>query len=195
VVNHDCNLISAMMKEQKKSRIAEFFVREKSNLLRYVRKWINDSVERDSEDFVQEVMLNIFERADITAPIENLSSYVYRSLSNRIIDSYRKRRRSISLDTGSADGTETLSNLLSDPRYDVHDEMEKTQLREALFSAIEILSPKERAVLLATEFEGRTFKELSTEWGVPMGTLLSQKHRAIKKIEAQLKNRITMEKE
>jgi len=34
---------------------------------------------------------------------------------------------------------------------------------------------------------GRTFRELSDEWGIPLGTLLARKSRAIAKVRDTLK--------
>jgi DNA-directed RNA polymerase specialized sigma24 family protein len=41
-------------------------------------------------------------------------------------------------------------------------------------------------VLLATELEGASFRELAARWGVPIGTLLARKHRAVKSLRAAL---------
>ena len=61
-------------------------------MIAYVRRLIDDAAERDSEDIVQDVFLNIFDRADITMPIENAAAYVYQALRNKVIDYLRKRR-------------------------------------------------------------------------------------------------------
>jgi len=48
------------------------------------------------------------------------------------------------------------------------------------------LNINERAVVIATEIEGFTFKELSEMWDVPLGTLLAQKSRALAKLRESL---------
>jgi len=60
--------------------------------------------------------------------------------------------------------------------------LEKREMLHFLFEAIDALNVDQRAVLIETEFEGRTFKELAKEWGVPVGTLLARKSRALAKI-------------
>jgi RNA polymerase sigma factor (sigma-70 family) len=177
------------------SRFGEFFARERSNLVRFVRRLIDETAERDGEDYVQDVMLGIFEKADITRPIEDLAAYVYRSLYNRVVDAYRKRKaaaRAVSLDRpagekyGGHGRNTTLLELLRDERSDVHGEMERRRSVERLRDALERLDPRSRAVVVATELEGRSFREISDEWGVPLGTLLSLKHRALKKLRVRL---------
>ena len=51
--------------------IADFFALERSRLVGYVRRLIDDAAERDGEDIVQDVALNLFSRADVTVPIEH----------------------------------------------------------------------------------------------------------------------------
>ncbi|MBA7697942.1 hypothetical protein ES703_106614 [subsurface metagenome] len=185
-----------MSAELQKRKIAEFFTKEKNRLISYVRRWIQDSAERDGEDIVQDVMLNLFDSADITAPVENLSAYIYRSIYNKALDRYRKGRRTTSLDA-KADNVKDLSHsdILSDARYDVHNEMEKKELRERIFDAVDLLRPNLKGVFIATELEGRSFRELSNSWDIPINTLLSHKYRAIQKVRSALKNFINNNKE
>lgn len=84
--------VHSMMSGELKERAAEFFGKEKARLVRYVRRLLRDSAELDGEDIVQDVMASLFDRADITAPVENLSTFVYRSLYNRVVDRYRRRK-------------------------------------------------------------------------------------------------------
>ena len=134
----------------------------------YVRGWIADTAERDAEDVVQDVIERLFEKEDMGSPIVDLSAYLYRSLRNKVIDLYRKPRR-----------TTELPEELSDIRFEASEEMDREEAREALFDAIEDLPPAQREVLVATELEGRSFKELAEEWHTPIGTLLARKHRAM----------------
>ena len=134
--------------------------------------------------------LSIFNQADITAPIENLSAYIYRALRNRVIDLLRKRKdRVISLDSEQISHTNlSLSALISDLRYNAENRLDKKQMRRRLYEAIDNLNDEDRAVVIETEFEKRTFKELSHQWGIPMGTLLARKHRALRKIRKLLED-------
>ena len=44
------------------------------------------------------------------------------------------------------------------------------------------LSEEEKALVIATEIEGQSFKSLAEKWQIPINTLLSKKSRAIKKL-------------
>jgi len=157
------------------ARINEFFRTEYSRLVRFVRRLIDDAADRDAEDIVQDVMLGLFDKADITVPIENLSAYIYRALRNRVTDMFRRKR-----------DVESLAELVHESVEDASDALEQKEVRELVIRAIENLSDEQRAVVIATEFEDRSFRELSEEWKIPIGTLLARKSRALQKIKSEL---------
>ncbi|MBN1274646.1 MAG: sigma-70 family RNA polymerase sigma factor [Candidatus Aminicenantes bacterium] len=163
------------------NRVNDFFQREYGKLIRFVRRLIDDTAERDAEDVVMDVMLNIFEAADMSLPIENLSAYIYRSLRNRVVDIFRKRRP-----------PETLYELIDRTGYkDTAREFEKKEMLDKIFEALGTLSEDQRAVLVASDFDGRTIRELSQDWGIPIGTLLARKSRALQKMKRELNGLLT----
>lgn len=164
-----------MSAETQKKRIASLIATEWTRLVGYVRTWISDTADRDAEDVVQDVIERLFERADVTEPVADLSAYLYRSLRNKVIDLYRKPKRAAELPED-----------LSDIRFEASAEMDRDEARETLFEAIDELPPAQREVLVATELEGRSFKELAEEWETPIGTLLARKHRAIRALKETL---------
>jgi RNA polymerase sigma-70 factor (ECF subfamily) len=161
--------------EQHRSRLSQFLADEWRRLVLSVRSWLADTAERDAEDVVQDVALRLLETTGLSEPIRDLSAYVYQALRNRVVDLYRRRR--------PAGGQQPLPEELSDPRTEAS---EAAELREELFTAIDQLPEAQRAVFLATELEGSTYRELSEKWGVPIGTLLARKHRAVKALRASL---------
>ncbi|MGD9212810.1 MAG: RNA polymerase sigma factor [Desulfobacteraceae bacterium] len=175
-----------MMAEKEHSRLVNFFRGEYHRLVNYARRLLKDTAEMDGEDIVQDVILNLFNLADVTVPIDNLAAYFYQSLRNKVVDFLRKPRPQImSLDeTLTAEINLSLSDLIPADSGDALDEMSKKESVHQLFAAIELLNDAEKAVIQATEFDGRSFKELSAQWDVPLGTLLSQKSRALKKIKS-----------
>ena len=164
-----------MSAETQKKRIAGFIATEWSRLVGYVRAWISDAADRDAEDVVQDVIEHMFEKADVSDPIADLSAYLYRSLRNRIIDLYRKPKRETEL-----------ADEVADLRTDFEEALDREEASEAMFEAIEDLPEAQREVLVATELEGRSFKELAEEWNIPIGTLLARKHRAIRALRETL---------
>ena len=177
-----------MNQKYQQNRIADFFRSERRRLISYVRRWIDETAAQDGEDIVQDVALNIFNRADVTIPIEYLSAYVYRALRNRITDFLRKPKGAdLSLDGSDLDAPQSsLSNLIHDWRPSAHEEIERLQLYHKIYTAIDTLTETQKAIVIETEFEGRSFRELADEWDIPIGTLLARKSRALKKIRKEL---------
>ena len=155
--------------------LGEFLRQEREALVGYVRQRIDDAADHEAEDIVQDVVVHLFDRADPSVPIQNLAAYIYRALRNRIVDYFRRRRETLALQ-------EAVLASGQNPAL----EIEKEEILEDVFAAMEELSSEEKAVILATEMEGRTFKELAEEWGIPLGTLLARKSRALEKIRKQL---------
>lgn len=77
--------------------VFSFVKGERQKLVNYVRSLVRDTADMDAEDVVQDVLLRILERTDMTTP-ENLAAYIYRSLRNRVIDNMRTRKPTMSLD-------------------------------------------------------------------------------------------------
>lgn len=187
-----------MHKGHDKSKFSDFVNKEYQRLKGFVNKMIRDMPEVDSEDIIQDVMLNLFNKADIVLPIENIAGYIYQALKNKVIDIMRKRniKRELSINTPvSIDENLTLVDILEDRRCNIINLLDRDEIKKELYDAIDNLNPDERAVLIATEFEGRRYKELSREWNIPVGTLLSKKSRVLKKIQSRLKNYIIFEED
>ena len=166
--------------------IVDFFLSQKGKILHFIRKNLRDSAERDAEDILQDVMLYILESADPAAPIENLAAYVYRSIRNRIIDQYRKPVKTLSLDENSGGSAPALSEILSDLRYDTHNDAERREIMERIYKALDELPPEQKAVWTAVELENWHFDELAAMWDEPLGTLLARKHRASAALRSKL---------
>lgn len=177
------------MNSGKQETLADFFRGEYGRLVAFVRQRIDDAADRDGEDIVQDVALSLFERADVGAPLYDVAAYVYRALRNRVIDTLRERRDERSMDApGAGDEGQSLAQLIGDARADTPGEVLKGELRERLYAALASLTEAEREVVLLTEFEGVSFAELAREYGEPVGTLLSRKSRALKKIRERLRD-------
>jgi RNA polymerase sigma factor (sigma-70 family) len=175
------------MDEQRK-RLIEIVVGERSKFMGYVRRKAAEMSHMDAEDILADVVFNIFDKADIAGHIENLTAYIYRALANKISDYRRQKRPAVSMDNVDSENEMPLVDRLADPAADIEQTLERRDLRERLYDAVSRLEPKQRAVWIATEIEGSTFRDLSAEWNEPIGTLLSRKNRAVKALRAMLKD-------
>jgi RNA polymerase sigma factor (sigma-70 family) len=172
----------------KLDRITEIFIKDREKFISYIRKKINKVSDMDAEDIMSEVFINIFNKADITNQIENLTAYIYTSLRNRVIDLIRSSN-SLGYSEKSFEGelNESIENI-PDKANDIESILQRKEDEKFLYSILMKLEKDHRDIIIATELEGRSFKELSAEWGVPIGTLLSRKNRAINKLKQNIKN-------
>jgi RNA polymerase sigma factor (sigma-70 family) len=167
----------------RREHVIDFWKAEREKLVRYVRGLVEDAADRDGEDLVQDVIEGILRQLDLSRPIEDVSAYVYRALRNRVVDVFRKKRNVVSMDAPLGDEEElSLGSLLATAAPDAFDELSNKEVRWRVLEAIESLGEDEKAVVIETELNERTFRELAEEWGVPIGTLLSRKSRALAKI-------------
>ena len=161
------------------NRLLALFQQEKERLLGFVRRQLRGLSSLDPEDVVSEVFHALLDRSDLVAETENLAAYVYKSLGNRVLDARRREAR-----TRSAGEVEL--ERLADPGPDPLAAFNRLQIQERRAQALDPLSPKERAIWLATEVDGQSFRTLASRWGEPTGTLLSRKSRATAKLRQQL---------
>jgi len=158
--------------------LAEFLRSERQALVGYVRRRLDDAADQDAEDVVQDVIVRLFSRPEPDVPVENLAAYIYQALRNRIVDRFRRRKE-----------LSELADTLAAPGSDPQAEAERTEMLDGVFEAMDELNAEEKAVIMETEFEGKSFHRLAEEGGVPIGTLLARKSRALEKIRKRLADR------
>jgi RNA polymerase sigma factor (sigma-70 family) len=177
------------MDRDEKSRLFDFFAAERKKLNHYIHSKVQSIDDMEAEDMVEDVMLGILSRLTVSGRVDNLSAYVYRSIHNRIVDYLRTGARTVSLQgCMDEDGEVPILELLADSSTKVSDEVERKEFMRRLSQAISRLEPKQRAIFVATELKGMSFKELSEQWQEPVGTLLSRKCRAVKALQEMLKD-------
>lgn len=170
-------------------KFIHFISGEYRNLVVYVKKYMNERYYNiTAEDIIQDVTLNIFSTVEFDSRIENIAGYFYRSLRNRVSDIRSKKKNELLIDNFSNDnnGNSFFETLLTD-EFDDSKTINDSKFYQKLHEALEVLNPNQQAVIIATEIDHYTYDELSEEWGIPIGTLLSWKSRGIKKLKEKIK--------
>ncbi|MFK7811025.1 MAG: RNA polymerase sigma factor [Maribacter sp.] len=156
-------------------KLRTFFNDEYHSLKTYTQSRIDDASDRDAEDIVQDVALKLFSRPDTASPIHNITGFVYNSIRNRIIDIMRTKKDKIHIEKDMESKLTQFTELLYGKSDNGYSENMKTALKKAILN----LKPVYRNIIKAIDFEGYTYRELSLKTGIPKGTLMSQRHRAI----------------
>ncbi|MGB6153594.1 MAG: RNA polymerase sigma factor [Pricia sp.] len=164
------------------SNLKSFFKEEYHSLKAYARSRIDDTADRDAEDIVQEVALKVFSRSGTASPITNIAGFVYRAIQNKIVDLMRTKKEM----TNVEDEMENRLIEFAELFYGTTDDFYSEDLKQALIKAIENLKPQYRNIIMAVDFEGYTYREIALETGIPQGTLMSRRHRALSILLKQL---------
>jgi RNA polymerase sigma factor (sigma-70 family) len=169
------------------SRISEAIRLEWARLRNFIRKRVAD--QGDAEDILQDVFYELIEAYRLMKPIEQVGAWLFRVARNRITDRFRKQRteavqeRSAGGENGDA---ARLVDLLPSPEAGPEAVFARSVLIEELEDALGELPEEQRAVFIAHELEGRSFKELAAESGVSVNTLLSRKRYAVLHLRRRL---------
>lgn len=167
------------------NNLRSFFNEEYYSLKAYARSRIDNSTDWDAEDIVQDVALKLFSRANSLSPINNIAGFVYRSLKNKIIDKHRVKKETIAIEKELEEKLIHFTELL----YGKTENYYSAQMKKNLKRAILNLKPLYKSIILAIDFEGLSYKEVSLETGIPVGTLMSRRHRAISQLFNELKTK------
>jgi RNA polymerase sigma factor (sigma-70 family) len=173
-----------LMIEQDK-RVAETVSRERGRLRNFIRRRVADPGE--AEDILQEVFYALLEAYRLPEPIEQVGAWLYRVARNRIIDRFRKKKsESLPQALSEPDEEPWLEEVLPSPEAGPEAAYARKVLLEEIYAALDELPEPQRAVFIAHELEGRSFKDLVAESGVAMNTLLARKRYAVLHLRARL---------
>lgn len=168
-------------------RISDVVGRERSRLLNFIRRRVADP--GDAEDILQDVFYELVEANRLLMPIEHVTGWLFRVARNRITDLFRRKKAEPFGEAVSADDDGEalrLEDLLPSPDAGPEADYARAVLLDELERAIAELPEAQRAVFVAHELEGRSFKALAAESGVPVNTLLSRKRYAVVHLRERL---------
>ncbi len=163
-------------------RLEKVYRSERTSLLGFIRSRTGDLEE--AEDLLQDVFFQAIRAASVTEPIENIVGWLYTIARNKIIDRYRRKPSTVSLQQEREDLT--LEELLADSGIDIEKEMIRRAVMDALIEAMEELPPEQRNAFVQQAIEGRTFREISEQSGVPLNTLIARKRYAVQFLRKRL---------
>jgi RNA polymerase sigma factor (sigma-70 family) len=170
-------------------RISEVVKKESSRLRNFIRRRVPDP--RDAEEILQDVFYKLVEANRLLMPIEHVTGWLFRVARNRITDLLRGTKAEWLGTTRVTDEdgeSLRLDDLLPSPDDGPDALYARSVLLEELELAVGELPEEQRAVFIAHELQGRSFKEMSAETGVGMNTLLSRKRYAVLYLRARLQD-------
>lgn len=148
------------------------------DLCRFAYKYLQE--EELSDDVVQEVFINLWEKRKNIPEIASFKSYLYKAVRNKCIDTIRKQLRNSTLLTTDDDFSE-----ISYIDYSFEN-IEKEELKLKIEESISSLPINCRNVFTLSREAKLTYGEIAEELGISRKTVENQIGIAIKKIRKYL---------
>ena len=170
-------------------QIESLFRTDRKKFLGFIRQRVRS--QEEAEDILQDVFANVLAASvNVQKPIENIASWVFTAVRNRIIDSYRKKRAETFSDMQTPgqidDGLDSFENFLGDLSTNPETDLIRKTIWEAVLEGLDELPAEQREVFVKNEFEGVSFREMSEETGVNINTLLARKRYAVLHLRKRL---------
>lgn len=184
----DTSVSIPLMTEQQNATIGKVVKDYSKRLGDFIRQRVDD--EDDAEDILQDVFFELTESYRLLKPIEQMTAWLFRVTRNKIIDRYRKHKP-LSLEQlqspASDDENESLiEELVFITEQSPDKEFERELAWQAIENALEELPAEQRDVFVQHEMEQKSFKEIAEQTMVPVNTLISRKHYAVKFLRVKL---------
>jgi RNA polymerase sigma factor (sigma-70 family) len=187
-------LVAAPLPSEDNARIGATVAAHAPRLRAFVRRQVADLSE--VEDIVQDTFVELVSAYRLMEPIEHVAAWLMRVARNRIIDRFRKRTRQTSISIpailheadSSRDPAYILDEWLAPEAAGPEANYAREVLADELAAAVDELPAEQRAVFIAHELEGRSFKDLAAQWRVGVNTLLGRKHAAVRHLRRRLQD-------
>lgn len=172
---------------QQDREIAATVRRERARLMAFIRHRIADAAE--AEDILQDTLYELVLAYRLLQPVEQMGAWLARVARNRIIDRFRRRRTTGEPAPSAVVAAEegALTDLL--PAADAGPEAQviRSILLAEIEAALAALPPEQRAVFVAHELNGVSFRELAQRSGLSINTLLARKRYAVRFLRRRLR--------
>ncbi len=159
--------------------------RYKGEIYNYLRRYLGDDAM--AEDAFQTTFVRVFQKSEQFDISRKFRPWLYGIATYQAIDLKRrnKRRSFQSLDiqtTGSDSRESTQAANIADYRQSTVDPLEQAELRSRMEAAIEEVGEPGRSALELVYLQGLPYRDAAEILDVPVGTVKSRVHAAIRKL-------------
>ncbi len=142
-----------------------------------------------AEDFTQEVFLRLLRSAHRYQARGRFSTFLYRIATNLWIDDYRSKKprpRLYSLDAANGEEEQPLRASVEADQPSVLEDMVEEEQKVRMRRALERLTQGHRLVFELAVYQGLPYPEISELLEIPVGTVKSRMHNAVKALKGLL---------
>jgi RNA polymerase sigma-70 factor (ECF subfamily) len=144
----------------------------------------------EADDLFQETWLRAVKYLPTSSKIRDFKAWILTIVVNLYRDELRKKKIRKPFSLFQSEPTKSTTDQLEKLNYEsqsmVTDESNRVDIGLALNKAITALPMKQRRVFVLKEIEGLKHLEISEMLSVPIGTVKSLLHRAIKNLQQEL---------
>ncbi|MDN3659023.1 sigma-70 family RNA polymerase sigma factor [Ferruginibacter paludis] len=181
----DVLTISPAMSADRNTNITHIIKSMSKRLLGFIKKRVASP--EDAEDILQDVF---YQFAGSTEPINQASSWLFKVATNKITDSYRKKKLPLADDIFTPASTEEDSFDWKEILLQTDTNPETEYLRNIFWDELQLalneLPAEQRDVFIEHEMNGVSFKEIEAATGVSVATLISRKRYAVLHLRERL---------
>ena len=146
--------------------------------------------EYEAEDLTQEVFVKVNQALANFRGEAKLSTWIYRIATNTALDrlrspSFRKRLSDDSIENGEAE-IDDKDAWTGEKKPLVEQQLVRMEMNQCIRDFIDKLPENYRPVLVLSELEGKSNKEIAEILGVSLGTVKIRIHRAREKLKEEL---------
>jgi RNA polymerase sigma-70 factor (ECF subfamily) len=166
----------------------ELVHRYERELFNYLRHYLGDA--EMAEDAFQATFLQVHLKCDQFEPGRKVRPWLYTVATNQAIDAQRRNRRHrmASLNrraagNGQDEDAGALEDLLGGHEPDPFNQIESAEEHRRVRQVVDELPESLREVLLLVYYQGLKYREAAEVLDIPVGTVKSRLHAAIRKLE------------
>lgn len=157
----------------------ELVYRYKNSLYQYIMTMVQD--EGAAGDLFQEVFISLFKHADKYEPRGKFKSWLFLTARNKVLNFFRDKEKLSSLDQTDDEGNAFLHDTLADGKPSLLEDLAGRETEEQIRQASLQLPVRQREMIYLRQY--MSFKEIAQMLDRPLGTVLADCHRAIKKMQ------------
>ena len=165
--------------------------RYEKELYNYLRRYLGDA--EMAEDAFQGTFLQVHLKCDRFEPGRKVRPWLYTVATNQAIDAQRRNRRHrmVSLDRRSAgrgydDDAGSLAQLLQSEEVDPLERAESAEQHGFIRQEVDRLPSALKEVQILVYYQGLKYREAAEVLSIPVGTVKSRLHAAIRKLNQAL---------
>lgn len=174
----DYQLVLKATEEKDQQAFAQLMERYKDAIYYMLLKMVNNN--DDAEDLTIEAFGKAFNRLNQYTPSYAFSTWLFKIASNNCIDFLRKKKKNVmSIDNRitNKDGDEIMIDLKSDVMTPEQETI-RDQKIQLMRSYVKKLKPRYETLVEMRYFKEMSYEEISSELGLPLGTVKAQLFRA-----------------